>query len=74
MEKAPGSNLSTKGIGITQPDPKGSVTLKNGCVVPAGKPVKLEGSSSLLYNEFIVYSVPQIRSARQHRKGVSRGR
>jgi len=57
MDKAPGSCLSTKGLGTTGPDPQGTVTLDNGCVVPAGKPVKTDANSSLLYNEFIVYDV-----------------
>jgi len=61
MDKAPGKCLSTKGIGLTSPDPAGNVVLPNGCVVPAGKGTKTENSSSLLYNEFIVYDVGQIR-------------
>lgn len=58
---------------MTGPDPKGFETLPNGCVVPAGKPVKTDAASSLLYNEFIVYeSVPLAsRSMRQSR--VARG-
>jgi len=57
----PAGKLSTKGIGLTIPDPKDFVTLPNGTVVPCGKPKKLAETSSLLYNEFIVYDVAQIR-------------
>ena len=53
--QAPGTCLSTKGLGLTAPDPKGEVKLDNGTVVPAGKPIKTE------CNEFIVYDVAQIR-------------
>jgi poly [ADP-ribose] polymerase len=62
QDKAPGSCLSTKGVGLTSPDPAGNVALDNGCIVPTGKPVKLENSSSLLYNEFIVYNVNQVKA------------
>jgi len=57
MDKAPGSCLSTKGLGTSAPDPAGSLQLDNGCVVPAGKIVRTDANSSLLYNEFIVYDV-----------------
>jgi len=58
----PAGKLSTKGLGVNFPDPAGAKTLPNGTVVPLGKEVK--GSipgSSLLYNEFIVYDVAQIK-------------
>ena len=72
MDKAPGNCLSTKGEGLTGPDPKEFVTLPNGCVVPAGKPIKTEASSSLLYNEFIVYeSETTENSSDRHARRVS---
>lgn len=49
------------GNGQTAPDPAGNITLPNGCVVPSGKGAPTKISSSLLYNEFIVYDVQQIR-------------
>ncbi|KAI8828622.1 poly polymerase catalytic domain-containing protein [Chytriomyces cf. hyalinus JEL632] len=53
---------STWGMGRTVPDPKGSVTLPDGVVVPCGKGVKADGSMySLEYNEFICYDLRQVR-------------
>lgn len=66
---------STFGMGKTGPDPKETVKLyvmkklisyvarPNGCEVWLGKPVdqpEVSPSTSLLYNEFIVYDVAQI--------------
>ena len=53
-------------MGKSTPDKNDWVTLENGCVVPIGKMVntvtKTEASSySLLYNEYIVYDVSQIK-------------
>lgn len=63
VEKLPNGKHSTKGIGATYPDPKGSLELEDGTVVPMGKPVQ-EGDKakrcSLLYNEYIVYDVAQV--------------
>ncbi|CAL4976394.1 unnamed protein product [Urochloa decumbens] len=58
----PKGKLSTKGVGQTAPDLSESKTTKDGVVVPLGKP-KQEPSKrgSLLYNEYIVYNVDQIR-------------
>lgn len=58
----PDGKLSTKGIGQTAPDLVESKTTDDGVVVPLGKP-KQEPSKrgSLLYNEYIVYNVDQIR-------------
>lgn len=58
--------MSTKGLGRSEPDKKEWVTLDDGCVVPCGKLVNSVGrdvaaSYSLLYNEFIVYNVDQIK-------------
>jgi poly [ADP-ribose] polymerase 2/3/4 len=56
---------STKGVGRTAPDPAATVTLPDGIVVPLGTPVDaaaaLGRSLSLLYNEYIVYQVGQLR-------------
>ncbi|WVZ71182.1 hypothetical protein U9M48_019798 [Paspalum notatum var. saurae] len=58
----PDGKLSTKGVGQTAPDLMDSKTTDDGVVVPLGKP-KQEPSKrgSLLYNEYIVYNVDQIR-------------
>eukprot|EP01065_Artemidia_motanka_P037986 TRINITY_DN46869_c0_g1_i1.p1 TRINITY_DN46869_c0_g1~~TRINITY_DN46869_c0_g1_i1.p1 ORF type:complete len:973 (+),score=404.17 TRINITY_DN46869_c0_g1_i1:62-2920(+) len=62
VTKLPSGKLSCKGVGTTAPNPKGTVTLPNGCVVPKGKggPSNVKGSS-LRYNEYIVYDVSQVR-------------
>jgi poly [ADP-ribose] polymerase len=52
---------STKGCGATCPDPSGSVTLEDGVVVPCGKAMSSGPRRSLLYNEFIVYDVKQVK-------------
>jgi len=53
----------TKGCGKTAPDPTKSAFTKDGVEVPYGPAidVKLDSDSSLLYNEFIVYDVAQIK-------------
>lgn len=58
----PPGKLSTKGLGHNFPDPKQNKELADGTVVPLGKQVfgKIDGGS-LLYDEFIVYNVNQIR-------------
>ncbi|KAL6884697.1 hypothetical protein ACP4OV_010633 [Aristida adscensionis] len=58
----PNGKLSTKGVGQTAPDLSESKITDDGLVVPLGKP-KQEPSKrgSLLYNEYIVYNVDQIR-------------
>jgi poly [ADP-ribose] polymerase len=54
---------STKGVGKNHPDPKGNVKLPDGCVVPAGKGVPSGvHDTALMYNEFIVYDVSQIKT------------
>ena len=55
--------LSTKGLGQNVPDESEYTELEDGLVVPMGK-LKRDASGaprSLLYNEYIVYSVDQIR-------------
>jgi len=53
----------TKGCGRTAPDPAKSAYTKDGVEVPYGPAidVKLDKDGSLLYNEFIVYDVAQIK-------------
>ncbi|KAG9290740.1 hypothetical protein G9A89_011703 [Geosiphon pyriformis] len=51
---------STKGVGIIEPDPKGTVTLENGTLVPCGRGKTLKKTNSLQYNEYIVYDTSQI--------------
>jgi len=59
----PKGKLSVKGCGRTAPDPKGTVTLDNGVIVPKGKATEeFAKKTSLLYNEFIVYDVAQIKA------------
>ncbi|XP_050235660.1 poly [ADP-ribose] polymerase 2 [Mercurialis annua] len=61
-DKLPPGKLSTKGVGETAPDLLGAKTLEDGVIVPLGKPKAQKGSKgALLYNEFIVYNVAQIR-------------
>lgn len=51
---------STKGCGVTFPEPTQSTEL-GGIEVPSGKPqTSTAVSSSLLYNEFIVYDIAQV--------------
>ncbi|KAJ3079952.1 Poly [ADP-ribose] polymerase 2 [Quaeritorhiza haematococci] len=53
---------STKGCGSTAPDESEFVKMEDGVVVPCGKPTNVKKSEgSLLYNEYIVYDVAQIR-------------
>ncbi|KAL9247153.1 hypothetical protein vseg_020616 [Gypsophila vaccaria] len=61
-DQLPPGKLSTKGVGGTAPDLSKSKVLDDGVVVPLGKPVQARhGSGGLLYNEYIVYNVDQIR-------------
>jgi poly [ADP-ribose] polymerase len=52
---------STKGCGRTIPDPNQACVLDEGVVVPYGCATASGKSGSLLYNEYIVYDVSQIR-------------
>lgn len=56
---------STYGMGGTAPDPKQCIYTDDGMKIPLGTPVRnpdLSGrSSSLLYNEYIVYNEAQVR-------------
>jgi poly [ADP-ribose] polymerase len=63
IEKLPKGKHSTKGVGKTHPDPKGSLKLEDGTIVPMGKPIQKDDKSNrfnLLYNEYIVYDVAQV--------------
>ncbi|PHT58712.1 Poly [ADP-ribose] polymerase 2 [Capsicum baccatum] len=60
-DKLPPGRLSTKGVGATAPDFAKSQILEDGVVVPLGKPKAQRKQGSLLYNEYIVYDVEQIR-------------
>lgn len=61
-DNLPTGKLSTKGVGETAPDPSEFCSLPDGVVVPLGTPKKQSATrASLLYNEFIVYNVEQIR-------------
>lgn len=61
-DKLPQGKLSTKGVGTTAPDLSDARVLEDGVIVPSGKPVqKSDSKGSLLYNEYIVYNVDQIR-------------
>lgn len=57
----PEGKHSTKGLGGTAPDMKEAKTLDSDVTVPCGKPCDAGGSTYLLYNEYIVYDVKQIR-------------
>ena len=65
-DKLPPGKHSTKGLGRSEPDPKSWVTMENGCVVPCGKLIGIKDKAAaaeyaLLYNEYIVYNVDQIK-------------
>ncbi|KAE9611821.1 putative NAD(+) ADP-ribosyltransferase transcription regulator SAP family [Lupinus albus] len=61
-DKLPEGKLSTKGVGGTAPDFLEAQALEDGLVVPLGKPKSNSGTKgSLMYNEYIVYNVEQIR-------------
>ncbi|CAL0316465.1 unnamed protein product [Lupinus luteus] len=61
-DKLPKGKLSTKGVGGTAPDFLEAQALEDGLIVPLGKPKSNSGiKGSLLYNEYIVYNVEQIR-------------
>lgn len=61
-DKLPPGKNSTKGLGKTVPDPTEAVKLKDGTIVPLGKPISasIAENSALLYNEYVVYDVHQI--------------
>jgi hypothetical protein len=62
MDKPPKGYHSTKGLGTSEPEDTGKKVIDGGVIVPMGK-LKAQGGrgSTLLYNEYIVYDVAQIR-------------
>ncbi|THU50464.1 hypothetical protein C4D60_Mb06t20490 [Musa balbisiana] len=61
-DRLPKGKLSTKGVGATAPDILDSQVLEDGVVVPLGTPKEQNNlQCSLLYNEYIVYNIEQIR-------------
>lgn len=61
-DKLPEGKLSTKGVGRTAPDLSKAWALDDGILVPEGKPKENPNhQGALLYNEYIVYNVDQIR-------------
>ena len=61
-DKLPSGKHSTKGLGKTIPNPKKTLTMEDGTVVPLGEPISCSSNqqSALLYNEYVVYDVKQI--------------
>ncbi|KAF7995152.1 hypothetical protein HCN44_004624 [Aphidius gifuensis] len=64
VEKLPVGKHSTFGMGQTLPDPTKIYKTKDGVEVPYGPgvPAQLPDQSSLLYNEYIVYDVAQVKA------------
>lgn len=62
IEKLPKGKHSTMGCGQTHPDPQDVYKTEDGVEVPYGKgvPAKIK-NSALLYNEYIVYDVAQVK-------------
>ncbi|KAJ1687692.1 hypothetical protein LUZ63_019082 [Rhynchospora breviuscula] len=61
-DNLPNGKLSTKGLGKTAPDKSEYETIEGGVVVPLGKPKEDQSRrGALLYNEYIVYNVDQIK-------------
>lgn len=57
----PPGKHSTKGVGRIAPNPANTVKLDDGVAVPLGPGEPTATSCTLLYNQFIVYDVAQIR-------------
>ncbi|KAM5564070.1 poly [ADP-ribose] polymerase 2 [Rosa sericea] len=60
-DNLPEGKLSTKGVGGTEPDLSEAQLLEDDVMVPLGKPKENPRKGALLYNEYIVYNVDQIR-------------
>ena len=56
----PAGKHSTKGVGKTEPDSADYSEIE-GVKVPFGQGVKKDVESDLLYNEYIVYDVAQVK-------------
>ena len=53
---------STRGVGVSMPDPKGQQTLEKDIIVPSGKTIPNKDKKAHRgYNEFIVYKTEQVR-------------
>ena len=65
IEKLPKGKHSTFGRGLTEPDPNQVYTTEDGVVIPYGPGVPAnidKGRAALLYNEYIVYDVAQVKA------------
>lgn len=64
IEKLPKGKHSVLGRGQTQPDPQNIYKTEDGIEVPYGEgiPANLNKKSALLYNEYIVYDVAQVKA------------
>lgn len=61
IEKLPKNKHSCKGLGMTRPNPE-HVEKLDDAEVPFGKPLPNEKiKTDLLYNEYIVYDVAQVK-------------
>ncbi|XP_063703096.1 poly [ADP-ribose] polymerase isoform X2 [Culicoides brevitarsis] len=62
VEKLPAGKHSVKGVGKTFPDPNNVNVREDGVEIPYGKPMSDPSiRSDLLYNEYIVYDVAQVK-------------
>ncbi|XP_050521530.1 poly [ADP-ribose] polymerase [Daktulosphaira vitifoliae] len=62
IEKLPPGKHSCKGIGRTMPNPSESLFIDDKVEVPLGKPIPSDVDDTvLLYNEFIVYDISQVK-------------
>ena len=66
IRKLPKGKHSVKGIGMTEPDPTTHIASKDGYTIPMGSETKADltqcgNKTSLLYNEYIVYDVAQVK-------------
>ncbi len=52
----PHGKHSTKGMGITHPDPSNSLFLENGLEIPYGKPIKSKIKVIYKLNTFLIYT------------------
>ncbi|KAL3107858.1 hypothetical protein niasHT_017090 [Heterodera trifolii] len=65
-QKLPKGKNSVRGVGHYVPHPNGRKTIDGDVEVPCGKPIKntelcADDETSLIYNEFVVYSLDQIQ-------------
>lgn len=62
VTQLPDDKHSVKGVGKTYPDPTAALARDDGVTVPLGGPITDDDiKSSLLYNEYIVYDVAQVK-------------